>query len=146
MKNSKKNLLGTIAVLACTLVLAACSKKVPSEIRTYRELFNYSATAMKAYKDSPSEYVSLLKDAITVLGDELDEDISKKGETWTDFSDEDEIGAAVLLMYFALGSMEDEAFDKKYEAVDADDFFNTLEKAFTYYGEKYYKPKKEILL
>ena len=142
MKKTLFSKLLFIAYLTIILTMFGCSSKRPTEICTYRELFNYSAVAMEAYKDRPSEYVSLIKDAITILRDELDENISKEGEAWTNLSDEKEIDSVILIMYFALGSLQDDVFSKKYESVEADNFFDTLKKALIYYGEKYYKQKK----
>lgn len=121
-----------IMFLAISFVMPACSQKTPAEIRTYRELFNYSVSAMQAYKDRPVEYVSLIKDAITILDKDLDENISKKGEVWNNLSDRKEIQKAVFVMSFALASVKDAKFYEKYKSIDEKSFVDVLEKAFLY--------------
>lgn len=121
-----------IMFLAISFVMPACSQKTPAEIRTYRELFNYSVSAMQAYKDRPVEYVSLIKDAITILDKDLDENISKKGEAWSNFSDIKEIEGAVFVVCVAIDSIKDYGFNEKYKNVDGNSFAGALEEAFLY--------------
>ena len=121
--------------LAVMLTMVGCSPKKPTEVKTARELFDYSISALKADKTAPSEYVSLLKDASVLLADELDEELGNDGEGWTNFSDEKEISGAVFIVCLAVASVEDEKFEAKYENVDGDEFAKVLKNAFIEYAK-----------
>ena len=121
-----------VVCMALMCAVTACSQKRPSEIRTYRELLNYSASAMKAYKGAPFEYASLLKDLITIMGDEADEEI-EKGDAITNLSDKDEIEDMVFIVLLVAESASKKF--SKYENVDEKLFFDTLEKALISYAK-----------
>lgn len=128
-----------IVIAVCMVLMVAmagCSQKKPSEIRTYRELLNYSISAMKAYKGAPSEYVSILKDYSIALGDTIDEDI-EKGEVFTNLSDTNVIEDMVDALWVYEENMDEEkleAFEKKYDNFDFDAFSETLKKALINYA------------
>ena len=118
--------------MATMLTVFACAQKKPSEIRTYRELLNYSAAAMKTYKGAPSEYASFLKDLITAMGNEADEAI-EEGSAITKLSDKDEIEGMVFVVMFVAGAVGEKL--NKYDNIDEKQFFNTLEQAFIKYAK-----------